>query len=207
MQSSIIIEFAGLPNAGKTSLIQELERDFNRSKGVKVVTFQEPAEIVPDILEKCSMERNTWTTFEAFQNQLVAKYTDADVVILDRGYYDAILWLEYMDKNKWCTAPYLHATSTLLTKAGDNLKLKPDCLFLFDCSVDESIKRRMQQSDKPVSNSTKEFLTNYKETMQKFSKNFTNRFPDTKLFELNTTDLTPKDMLRITKDKILSYID
>ena len=70
-----------------------------------------------------------WTTFHSLQDLVLAKHAGTDVVLIDRSYYDAVFWAEFMKKNNLCSSSEYNAMSSIL-KSCDNLCLKPDFIFL-----------------------------------------------------------------------------
>ena len=58
----LTIEFTGLPNSGKTTLIHNLANELQK-RGFKVKIMQEDAELVPPEIPKKTWIRNTWITF------------------------------------------------------------------------------------------------------------------------------------------------
>ena len=81
----LTIEFTGLPNSGKTTLIHNLAKDL-RNNGLKVKIMQEDAELVPTEIPKKTWIRNTWITFGQLQSLLEIPYSTEELILLDRGY-------------------------------------------------------------------------------------------------------------------------
>jgi hypothetical protein len=80
----LIIEFSGLPKAGKTRMISILEL-FLKRNGFKVDVFIERASIAP-IRTKGHLNFNTWVSCASLQGMLEAlSKPELDVFILDRG--------------------------------------------------------------------------------------------------------------------------
>ena len=202
MQTPIIIEFAGLPNAGKTTLIHSLEDALRDS--FKVAHFQEAAELVPNYIPKKTWDRNTWTTFKALQDLVTAKHMDADIVLMDRSYWDARLWIEYMNTHNMCLPSEYNAMSTILNYAVDSFGFQPDYLFLLDVDVKVSLQRRAAQEGLPAPvYSTTDFLTEYQNLMKRFFKDF----PKEQIFHMDTTSLTPEMVLQDAKNEILKIFN
>jgi hypothetical protein len=87
-----VLEITGTPKAGKTTLIALLE-DFLRKCGWHVHVLEERAGICP-LPMKGHFFFNTWTTGTMLAGLLDAVDRDDDLVILDRGLLDALIWLE-----------------------------------------------------------------------------------------------------------------
>lgn len=91
----LIIEFSGLPKAGKTRTISILELFFKRN-GFKVDVFIERASIAP-IRTKGHLHFNTWVSCASLQGMLEAlSKPELDVFILDRGVFDALVWTHWL---------------------------------------------------------------------------------------------------------------
>lgn len=120
---AFIIEFAGMPKAGKSSAIESVRHFF--SHGYRVVvgakkTFVNspthqyevytPAEGVslrtPSYLKTNKVDFNAWAGAYGLQELIQAKHdTHNDLVILDRGPWDAGCWLEFWKGQVKCPPP------------------------------------------------------------------------------------------------------
>ena len=93
----IVIEFSGSPKAGKTSSINSLEV-FLKRNGFKVKIIQERASVCP-VSDKQSPMFNIWTacaSLEGLVGTLEDKRNEVDVLIIDRGIFDALCWFEWL---------------------------------------------------------------------------------------------------------------
>ena len=93
----IVIEFSGSPKAGKTSSINSLEV-FLKRNGFKVKIIQERASVCP-VSDKQSPMFNIWTacaSLEGLVGTLEDKKNEVDVLIIDRGIFDALCWFEWL---------------------------------------------------------------------------------------------------------------
>jgi thymidylate kinase len=89
----IIIEFGGTPKAGKTTLIDAVDR-FLRRQGLKVLAPPEAANFIRNGREHPLYSfRTTLCVVETILEQ-VAK-NDYDVIVFDRGLYDRYCWFVY----------------------------------------------------------------------------------------------------------------
>ena len=86
------VELAGTPKAGKSTALQVLHR-FLKDCGYQVHEMRERAAECP-IAMKGHFFFNTWTTTTMLAAMIESLESDADVVLLDRGVFDAIVWLE-----------------------------------------------------------------------------------------------------------------
>lgn len=96
----IVIEFAGIPKAGKTSTITALHAFLKRC-GFRVEIVVERASVCP-IRDKKHANFNIWTACTTLaqileKTQNPPRYDDPHILILDRGMFDAICWLILME--------------------------------------------------------------------------------------------------------------
>jgi predicted NUDIX family phosphoesterase len=87
-----VLEVTGTPKAGKTTLIGMVV-SFFRQCGWRVHLVEERAGLCP-LPMKGHFFFNTWTTGTLLAGLLDAVDRDDDLVILDRGLFDALVWLE-----------------------------------------------------------------------------------------------------------------
>jgi predicted NUDIX family phosphoesterase len=97
----IVIEFAGVPKAGKTSTISQVH-SFLKRCGFRVQTVIERASVCP-IRDKKHANFNVWTACTTLvqvleHTQEPPRVDDPQILILDRGLFDAIAWLTMMDR-------------------------------------------------------------------------------------------------------------
>ena len=99
----LIIEFSGLPKAGKTRTIAVLELFLKRNK-FNVEVFIERASIAP-IRSKGHLNFNTWVSCASLQGMLEAlSKPELDILILDRGIFDALMWTHWLRHTSKITA-------------------------------------------------------------------------------------------------------
>jgi predicted NUDIX family phosphoesterase/thymidylate kinase len=87
-----IVEFAGTPKAGKTTALHVLSR-FLKDCGYHVHEMRERASDCP-VAMKGHFFFNTWTTTTMLAQMIESLESEVDVLLLDRGVFDAIVWLE-----------------------------------------------------------------------------------------------------------------
>jgi len=107
---AFVIEFAGMPKAGKSSCITTIRQYFSSGSKIRVKNpgvlkrqyrIYTPAEGVslrtPGVLKQNPLDYNSWAGAYALQELLQARHDNYhDLVILDRGPWDAGCWLEYV---------------------------------------------------------------------------------------------------------------
>ena len=100
----VVIEFAGAPKAGKTTTLSTLQAFLKRC-GFKVEVVIERASVCP-IRDKKHANFNIWTACTTLaqilektqhQHQRNPHPDSPEVLILDRGLFDALIWLGMME--------------------------------------------------------------------------------------------------------------
>ena len=97
----IVIEFAGVPKAGKTSNLEQVLSFFKRC-GFSVESVAEQAAICP-VRDKKHPNFNIWTACTTLaqlleKTQAPPRKGDPDILFVDRGIFDAICWMRLMNK-------------------------------------------------------------------------------------------------------------
>lgn len=79
MKRPIIIEFSGLPNSGKTTLLHNLDL-LCKIDHLNALIVQEPAELIPSDIPKGSIAQNLWITLETLQRNIESIYKTISIV-------------------------------------------------------------------------------------------------------------------------------
>ncbi len=108
-----VVEITGTPKAGKTTLITMLDT-FLQACGWRVRVMKERAEDCP-LPMKGHFFFNTWTTSTMLAELLNAVDQEDDLVILDRGLFDALVWLELQRRNSQVSETERAAFETFIT--------------------------------------------------------------------------------------------
>ena len=194
-----IIEFTGLPNSGKTTLIHRLAGALP-TLDYSVEVMREDAEIVPTVIPKKTWHRNMWITFGQLQSLIHAYHSDNDFVLMDRGLYDALFWASFMGKQGICSKEESKSMTKILNKFRDTYKLRPDLVFVVNVSVEESVRRRMEMSGEVAVYSKNDFLDQY----LAFQNDFFSKISDgTKIVFCDTTSISPDELCKLVLDEIL----
>lgn len=136
----IVIEFSGSPKAGKTSCINSLEL-FLKRNGFSVSIVQERASVCP-VSDKQSPMFNLWTacmSLAGLIGTLENKKNQVDVLILDRGIFDALCWFQWLVSNKKMEEHQKEITENFLLM--EELVKCIDIVFAFCVSPNVSIER------------------------------------------------------------------
>ena len=195
MKRPIVIEFSGLPNSGKTTLLFNLKEFFKDSK-IKTLIVWETAEFLPSVIPSGSISQNLLITLETIQKNIELKFVeDFDLILLDRGLYNQLYWSTLYTENE----SYSLFTRGIINAFSGMYDMWPDYLYVIDVDVDESLKRRML-NEKSVTFSKKEFLTNYKKTFKKFYEKIEN------VLYIDTTHLSKDEVALEVYSKIKQII-
>ncbi len=97
----IVIEFAGVPKAGKTTTLSHLQRFLKRC-GFRTEIVVERASVCP-IRDKKHSNFNVWTACTTLaqileKTQDPPRIDDPHILILDRGTFDSICWMRMMER-------------------------------------------------------------------------------------------------------------
>lgn len=99
---AFVMEFAGTPKSGKSTLIEGIRHFFSRH-GFRVHVLTERAALCP-IPMKGHLFFNTWCATNMLAELLANVETETDIVIVDRGLLDALVWLALQEKRGEVTA-------------------------------------------------------------------------------------------------------
>lgn len=163
----IVIEFSGSPKAGKTSSITSLVQ-FLKRNDFKVKVIQEAASICP-VLDKHSPMFNLWTlcnSISALVGVMESDTGNLDVVIVDRGIYDAMCWFQWLNEKGKIEGEMFKAIQDFITM--DRLIRYVDIVFSFSTSPQTSIEREYANllTDVRGSIMNEDTLQAYRESME-----------------------------------------
>lgn len=196
----LIIEFTGLPNSGKTTLINNLYYLLKRNN-ISVKIMQEDAELVPKEIPKKTWIRNTWITFGQLQSLLEIPYAIEDVVLLNRGYYDALFWANFLYVQNLCSKKQSDSLLRILYEMNDNFSLLPDNLFVIDVSIEKSLERRYAIGGEVPVITNEYFLYAYKNEFNSFLEKISSP-----MWYLDTSNLSIDKMTALVLDKVLNLL-
>lgn len=90
------MEFAGTPKSGKSTSVEAVRHFFSRH-GLRVHVLSERAAACP-IPMKGHLFFNTWCASSMLAELLANVETETDIIIVDRGLFDALVWLILQEK-------------------------------------------------------------------------------------------------------------
>ena len=163
----INIEFTGTPESGKTTQLAIISK-LLRKKGFRVTTIREGAEVVPSYFKKGSNELNRWIRLNTATELLCANSTDTDIIIIDRGLIDGMIWQEIFFEEGKITFTELEAHRLYF----EQFNIEPDLLFAFFIPPDLSIKRRGGEGRL----TTQAFINRYNSFVEYFLESYKGEF-------------------------------
>lgn len=209
----IVIEFCGSPKAGKSTCINSLHL-FLRRNNFRTKILNERAGICP-INSKFDPLFNIWTMSSALAelSEVISNHSrDYDVIILDRGLFDAICWFSWQKEND-----FLHEEDyKSFVKFITTIKWRSiiDVIYTFTVDPNESLTREHATllTNKTGSVMRIQVLHSFKttliESMDKFSTLFRNiqNIDTTKITHNEVNYKVTKDILNILKDITIEKI-
>ena len=201
-----VIEFSGLPRAGKTETISIVDHFFRRNE-VRVSKPPEGALIAPDQLKDRLLSYNTWTATYAIRQIIEGCYSpqrNSDMILLDRGLFDATAWFHFLETNQRLSAPEREALCRFV-RLGE-WKSQIQNVFLFTCSPKVSIQR--ERSRKLTE---KGGIIMKPAVIGALSRAYTNAYncykSEFQITRINTTKIRPRQVAIRVVSKILSDIE
>jgi predicted ATPase len=142
-----VVEFAGLPRAGKSGCIASIEHLLRRN-GLSVLTPSEGAGRAPEHLKSDLVAYNAWTATYAIQQILEGSVRSArdpsrqyEIVLLDRGLFDAAAWLHLFESRGQLEEGYRKTCTEFLRLQKWSALVRQ--VFVFFCSPAEALRREL----------------------------------------------------------------
>jgi predicted NUDIX family phosphoesterase/thymidylate kinase len=134
---AFVIEFAGTPKSGKSTSVEAIRHFFTR-QGFRVHVLAERAAVCP-IPMKGHLFFNTWCAATMLAELLANVETETDLIIVDRGLFDALVWLALQEKRGELTADEARTIEGfLLMKRWRSLV---DLAIVMNVSAEEALDR------------------------------------------------------------------
>ena len=167
---SILIEFSGTPDAGKTTLLKSLYSIFNKSGYNTILLGEASGKTLPPHNLRGSLGYNEWVGQNACEGILNAMRQNSDVLLVDRGVLDFRFWNYFYEKTGKATP---EEVKKLQAKPPfNNIELVPDLFVAVTVSIEEAQKRNPSLSKKvdwvqEHNRLFEQFYENYKGTKEK----------------------------------------
>jgi thymidylate kinase len=178
LSSPLFVEFAGTPKSGKSTCIDTVNHFFRRL-GYKVLAPTEGAsKRTPYYLKDNLVSYNAWSATYAITHILEGRYgsDDYQLVIMDRGLFDALAWFEHLKLRSEITEQDCLTIQNFLLI--DQWREVVDIVFLFETDPVTSLERenRGKLIDEPGTAMNPNVLGNlneaYRTTREKYSTQF-----------------------------------
>lgn len=184
----VIFEFAGVPKAGKTSTLNALQAFLKRC-GFRVEIVIERASLCP-IRDKTHSNFNVWaacTTLAQIleRTQNPPRIDDPDILILDRGLFDAICWLRLMERLERIRPEERQGIESFLTMA--DWRRRISAVFVMTASPEDAMQREkglLPVEHKEGSIMNEKVLAQMLNTTRETSKSLKKKF---RIFEIDTS--------------------
>jgi predicted NUDIX family phosphoesterase len=171
---AFVIEFAGTPKSGKSTSVEAVRHFFSRN-GFRVHVLAERAAVCP-IPMKGHLFFNTWCACSMLAELLANVEADADIIIVDRGIFDALVWLNLQLKRGEITSD--EATTIEKFLLLERWRTLIDLVVVMNVPAAEAMTRENSQriTKKSGSIMNEEVLENFSEAVEfafdKYSKTF-----------------------------------
>lgn len=203
----IIIEFAGVPKAGKTTILNQIHTFLKRC-GFRTEVVRERASLSP-IRDKKHSNFNVWTACTTL-SQILEKTQDPPLVddphilILDRGIFDSLCWLNLMEY----TARIRHSDKTIIEEflLLNDWRTKINAVIVMYAKDEDSMER--ERGYLPVEGITgsimnPEMLKLISRVTLETAKRLKGRF---RILEVDTSSREMKDKPKKTAAEVADYI-
>jgi len=203
----VVIEFAGIPKAGKTTTLNQLATFLKRC-GFRVEVVVERASVCP-IRDKKHANFNVWTACTTLaqileKTQDPPRLDDPHILILDRGIFDSICWFTMMER--------LERIRSSDRKAIDNFLLLEDWkerisgVIMMTTSPQESMEREkgvlpVEEVQGSIMNLDvlQRMLDITRETAKRLKRDF-------RIFEIDTSSGETKGNTRRTAEVVVDIV-
>lgn len=147
LRRPLLIEFCGSPKSGKSTTITSLNQFLKRNK-FSTTVLTERASVCP-VSNKKDPFFNVWTLTSAIAEIIEhIDKNDTDIIISDRGIFDALCWFDWLNKNDSIENPYLDNNTYDILKKFVKLDIFKDYLDLvYVFKVDPSISIEREYSN------------------------------------------------------------
>ena len=136
-----VLEFAGTPKSGKSTSVEAV-RHFLSRHGFRVHLLAERAAVCP-IPMKGHLFFNTWCATSMLAELLANIDADTDIIIVDRGLFDALVWLALQERRGELTGDEARTIERFLVL--ERWSTLTDLVVLMGVNSDEALARENRQ--------------------------------------------------------------
>jgi len=134
---AFVMEFSGTPKSGKSTSVEAV-RQFLSRHGFRVHVLAERAAVCP-IPMKGHLFFNTWCASSMLAELLANVESQTDIIIVDRGLFDALVWLTLQEKRGELTGGEARTIGSFLLL--DRWRRLIDVPIVMSVSVEEALAR------------------------------------------------------------------
>jgi len=201
----IVIEFCGSPKSGKSSCINSLSL-FLRRNNFKTKVLTERASVCP-IEDKYDPSFNIWTACSAISELVEVLSNDPkkyDVVILDRGIFDALCWFNWLKDNQSLDDSNFGSLETFLTM--NKWRTTIDLIYVFTAEPEISLIREYASllTRKLGTIMCDDALRSYNVCLENTTKKYEDSFQKIEVYD--TSNVTLNDVNYAVTKNILEII-
>ena len=207
----VVIEFAGSPKAGKTTTLSTVHAFLKRC-GFKVEVVIERASVCP-IRDKKHANFNIWTActtlaqiLEKTQHQHQREpHPDApEILILDRGLFDAVVWLAMMEQLAKIQKAELDTVERFLLMPDWRKRISG--VIVMTASPDDSMAR--EKGDLPVEGAegsimNERWLAKFRQTILSACKRLDRQF---RIYQVDTSEQETRNNRPKTAEKVAGIV-
>ena len=206
----VVIEFSGSPKAGKTTTLSSIQ-SFLKRCGFKIEVVQERASVCP-IRDKHRANFNVWTACTTLaqilektqpQHESTPHPDSPDILILDRGLFDAIVWLFRMQKLAHVSAEDLEKVERFLLIS--DWRKRVDAVVVMTAMPEDSMAREkgvLPYEGLKGSIMNEPWLNGFKATVAEVAKRLEKSF---RIFQIDTSKDKGMDQ-KSTAEKVCGII-
>lgn len=192
----LFIEFCGSPKSGKSTTINSLSMFFRRN-GLKTAVLTERAGICP-IQNKTHPNFNIWTLCSVIADMLEKMEhgkEKIDIIIADRGIFDALCWFNWLNTNPSDKNPYLSNENfkELTTFINSDIwKRNIDLIYVFIVDPKTSIEREYSAllTEKRGSIMREDVLETYNTSVKQVITEYSQYYRQVKKIKTDEDDLS-----------------
>ena len=200
------VEFAGGPKAGKTTAIERLDKLLRRS-GFRVRVIPELASSSP-LRAKHHVYFNWWTMSRAISHILESVESNEHIVLIDRGLFDALCWMDWFVSAGRMTAAEYATVSDFLRL--HRLRRLTDLVFVLtaepETALDREVSGHLTRRSGGIMNHTT--LGHLNGSIHRARQRYTGDF---KFIDVDTTRAEPvptlERMANITLDALEQFLE
>lgn len=160
----ILVELSGMPRLGKTVFCDSLV-DLVRKSG-RTVRLAAKATAECPIADRWSCEYSTWSLLSTVRDYLEARELRIDVLVADRGLFDAVAWLKVKQARGMCPPQTVSALRAFATNGPWRSNLAAVLVFLGseELVLSRALERRLYEGPSDVT--TRETLGELEEAIR-----------------------------------------